>query len=376
LLAAVEALIWVALICAPGALLLAGVDGTADVRESEFRNAADAPTWDGPRALPGWLEELQPWFEDALPFRDAFKSSVNRVLLRLGESGDDNVVVGKRGWLFTNRTTDDFLGRSEFPDANLRRVLRTVRARSQWLADHGAHYLFVIAPNKNTIYPEMMPDSYARGTPPSVRQRVVSTFAPFDDVDTLDLTDALRAAKSDGQLYYRQDTHWNLRGALVAVREIHARLAERLPGFTPVDVDAVRLVDAPSDFGTLIRTLALKGEVLEDVPSYAEPWEPDWQPYPVPAELGMPASLEIQVFDNPAGRGTAVFVHDSFGEQVQPWIGKPFARFIDVKRIGSLESRAALLQFLVKREHPELVLEELVERHLFRHLPGNFAAWE
>lgn len=84
-------------------------------------------------------------------------------------------------------------------------------------------YLFVLAPNKHTIYPEHLPGWLE----PGPRQRSPQALDMAAQVLTpapLDLRDVLGAARAqtDVALYHRTDTHWNEYGAARALQAVLA----------------------------------------------------------------------------------------------------------------------------------------------------------
>ena len=46
----------------------------------------------------------------------------------------------------------------------MRWIMDDLVARRDWLAERGIKYLVVVAPNKNTVYPEMLPGGFEKAT--------------------------------------------------------------------------------------------------------------------------------------------------------------------------------------------------------------------
>jgi hypothetical protein len=110
----------------------------------------------------------------------------------------------------------------------------------------------VIAPNKETIYPDFMPDGFERLGPTRLDQ-LAAHLAQSSDLPFLDLREPLaRARAQDGpqdHLYLEEGTHWNARGCLVAYQAILGRLAERHPELAPLPPEQWSRVefDRPGD---------------------------------------------------------------------------------------------------------------------------------
>ena len=77
------------------------------------------------------------------------------------ESSSEDVILGEDGWLFYKDTSDDYLHRSTLSDRSIQGIVRTLglMLRST-LHSRGRHFLFTVAPNKNSLTPasEKMPD--------------------------------------------------------------------------------------------------------------------------------------------------------------------------------------------------------------------------
>ena len=58
-------------------------------------------------------------------------------------------------------------GTQPFTPEELEQYQKILEARRDWLAERGIPYLFVIPPNKDTIYPEFMPPAYTKVRPKS-----------------------------------------------------------------------------------------------------------------------------------------------------------------------------------------------------------------
>ena len=79
----------------------------------------------------------------------------------LGMSPSEKVVIGQQGWLYYagERTMDDYRATEPLTSAALDEWQAAIAARHQWLAQRGIHYLLVVVPNAQTIYPEYLPAS-------------------------------------------------------------------------------------------------------------------------------------------------------------------------------------------------------------------------
>src|SRR5262249_53517229 len=140
----------------------------------------------------------------------------------LGVSSSSEVALGKRGWLFFNgeKNLEDYRATEPFTAEQLDRCIELFEARHDWLAERGLRYLLFFAPNKQTIYPELMPAAVNRVHPETRLDQLTAGLRARGSVPVLDLRQALWTAKDQEQLYWKMDTHWNESGAYYGSREV------------------------------------------------------------------------------------------------------------------------------------------------------------
>ena len=163
------------------------------------------------------------YYTDHFPFRGylIYLNSLLKFKL-FGISAAPRVLVGKQGWLFMEKmdtdpgTVDYYRSQTLFSRRELEQWNHVLEERRRRLAARGIHYLFVIAPNKNTIYPEYMPDRIRKARNYSRMDQLLSYLRKKSLVPVLDLRKALVKAKKHHPVYSRTDTHWNGYGAYVA----------------------------------------------------------------------------------------------------------------------------------------------------------------
>jgi alginate O-acetyltransferase complex protein AlgJ len=72
------------------------------------------------------------------------------------DSSVPKVLIGKDGWLFWagDQMVEHYRGVNQFTPQELEDWKTLLEHRRDWLAERGIKYLFVIAPDKSSIYPE------------------------------------------------------------------------------------------------------------------------------------------------------------------------------------------------------------------------------
>jgi len=326
-----------------------------------------------PRALHKFPSTYEAYFKDTFGLRDRLlRWHALQSLDLFGVSPTDQVLIGKDGWYFYtgNDSVRAWRGLVPFSEEDLRQWKLGLEARRDWLRDLGMEYLFVIAPNKETIYPDYYPDTFAKLGPTRLEQ-FADYMARNSDLDFLDLRGPFaEERKHDGpqnHVYLEEGTHWNARGALVAYHEILARLARKNAVVAPLPYEAWQRVSYETSNDTwasnmYIGDLSRQREVgLMRLP-------------------GMTRSRTLnEGFQGVFGpgrkllRGTddaslprALMFHDSFGPFIENLLSEHFSR---IEYEWSYAFDSTEVQALM----PNIVIELWVERAFMYLDPRSFA---
>lgn len=363
-LAAVVVLFLV-LIALPLAVNLTGRDG-ADAA-AENRELAAFPAVNG--SLKSWLafpNGFSHWFEDHFGFRAALVRWDAAVkLFGLHVSPSDSVIVGKHGWYFyaDDGSLEDYAAESPM-DAGIEHAWReTVTRADRFVRAHGGTYVFTIAPDKYVLYPEEMPGTIRRVGDVRRMDQVFAVLKPTG-IATVDVQPALAAAKARERLYEKTDTHWNDRGALVAYQQLIGAIRARNPAVPPAWTR--------DDFEPIERTVM--GEDLArmmGLPRLLSERELTWRPLrPRRAQVIEPAGEEASaeegriVTEIPGSTlPRAVVFRDSFMSRLAPFLSEHFSRVVYLWQNDFDPD-------VIVKEHPDVVIQEIVGRHLYGFIPS------
>ena len=235
-------LLFLAALGTPWVDQLARTDEARGPLQREHRVAGQEPELSlDPLALYRFPGAYENYFKDTFGLRDVLLRWHSRQSLELFDtSPTTQVLLGKDGWYFYtgNDSVRALRGLIPFSEQELASWKTGLEARRDWLRAQGIDYLFVIAPNKETVYPDYLPDSLTKLQPTRFEQLVEYLKAQGSDLDFLDLRPAFAEARKDdapqSHLYLEEGTHWNARGVLVAYREILARLERYDTAFAPL----------------------------------------------------------------------------------------------------------------------------------------------
>ena len=194
---------------------------TEDVSVTEDIHAGDGSVTPIPiRRTDDWVD----WDADYNNPKVKFTEIVEGLIAR-------DVYVGKDGWLFYTDSIDNYLGTDLYADTMLRRIAKQMQGRADWCEENGITFYFMIAPNKNTIYPEKMMSSMKEGEQKRIDQ-VYDYLRENTTVKCIDVRDALIAEKNANptvDLYYPLDTHWNNHGGFIAYQTIMDTIKQDFP---------------------------------------------------------------------------------------------------------------------------------------------------
>jgi hypothetical protein len=186
-------------------------------------------------------------------------------------------------------------------------------------------------------------------------------------VPTVDFRPALLAAKGRERLFEKTDTHWNERGAYVAYRELVAALRAQAPSIPPaMGREAFEAVARDEPGMDLAGMIGLKHVLREErlllvpraprkartvEPEGGEPW---WGSPRVVTEI--PGSTLPR----------AVVFRDSFVSRLAPFLSEHFSRVVYAWQ-DNFDAD------LVREERPDVVIQEIVGRHLHKAWPWSNA---
>lgn len=285
------------------------------------------------------------------------------------------LIEGCDGWAFlcndANGSLDQLLGDLVFTDADVDLYRDILVRRHEALAERGIPYLFAVAPSKETIHSEALPQTISPRLRPQLTRQLGAALEG-SGLRMVDLHDPLRRAALAGEeVYYRRDCHWNWSGGLLAARTLLEEA--RRAGLTDARLEEERLRWMPSSYrGDLVgkpRTRFCEGRLL-NVPGETEPDAPELEQRPDLLASGVrtpatPAHLEVSktrpsvvlVNDERPRAPRAIVYRDSFGEHVRPFLGASFSW-------SAWLWRPSIDVALIEREHPDIVIQIVAERFL------------
>ena len=165
------------------------------------------------------LKEVSAYLEDHYAMRQQLNTAWAKINAKLFRSSvDEQIIVGKDGWLYYSPTVPDYTGQS-LTDADLRAIAENLYKLQSGIEAGGSRFVFTIAPNKNSLYGEQMPAAYRNGHDQSTAERLKPYLEEYG-IHYVNLFDAFAAEPEI--LYYATDSHWTEKGAALASDRILA----------------------------------------------------------------------------------------------------------------------------------------------------------
>lgn len=284
-----------------------------------------------------------------------------------GGAAHGPVLVGRDGWLYLNGAcVENYRNTRPFSEAELDAWVTAVKQRRDWLAQRGIAYLFFVAPDKQTIYPEFLPRSVNQVRPQSRLDQLMEHLRGVEGLTAIDLRPALLAGKAHSQTYYRIDTHWNERGAWIGYQEICRSLAKQIPQMRPLTLDDFAFTPLESRQGDLSLMIPASTWTESNPERVVRKGSERWTVREVNhvlknGEYGSGRRTENPTV--PAGR--TVVIHDSFFWSLAPYLSEHW------REMAQVNNSVVFPTELIEREQPLLVIDEYVERKLLGPAPAN-----
>lgn len=279
------------------------------------------------------------------------------------------IIVGQDHWLFWGEAqmVEHFLGTAQFTPAQLQTWQKLLEKRRDWLAQRGIQYLFVVAPDKQSVYPEQLP-AWLINAAPTNRETKLDQFLKFmkvhSTVPVLDLRGPMIAAKKIAPLYLQNDTHWNLLGGFVGAQALVQTLAQQFTNLPPLPMEDFTWTNTAftgGDMALMLGTdtveknyyVALPKPVLPRLRSQENPAFPtSWGP------------KHVLTQENPEATSISIVLFtDSYGVAWEQCLGYPF------KKTVFLADNRGFSPQLITASQPQIVVNQMLERFFYNEDP-------
>ncbi len=306
----------------------------------------------------GKIDEI---WEDTL-FLKNYLSKLDSIItyLTMREIPSQLVIKGEDRWLFYKNNSDgntiaDYEGTELYSTEVMEDICKRISDSQNKLADLGAEFVLLVAPNKEIIYHEFMPDSFTY----SQRSRAdyLIEYLAESGINVIYPKNELWQNSTAVQLYYKYDTHWNQPGAYVGVKAVADLWNIKLSELKDCSIEASELRDnyhlcAEDDLAKMVGMRL----IFDDETEYTikETEATDWAKFE--EEQGR---QELSYFYNGSAKKNAklLLIGDSFRTSMIPALRTSFS---DVYVVD----RSFYYPEMLDEIKPDYVILESVERYL------------
>ena len=307
---------------------------------------------------------------DGFLWRKDLIGQFNKFRFMVGDQVFYLSLVGKEGWLYYtgDKSIQDYQKNLSLNPKDLQKAMNSLSVIKRQVGKNGGKLIVIIAPDKQTIYPQYMPEQITVFGQASRMDQLMKFIQERKiDIELVDLRPVLIDASLSNEVYYKTDTHWNCLGAYYAYQKTMSDASISFPKLAPHPL---------SDFDLYVTDRVTMGishmMMIQDQ-------ENQWDARPAfqqkPFDITHKSVNETRIATNNMGKDLpkAMVFGDSFYRTC-------FDRFFE-----SHFSRTVLIDWkymlktpkLIDKEQPDIVGVTAVNRGQLAHLWVNSSiAWE
>jgi len=303
-------------------------------------------------------KSLDAYINDRFGFRSAYISLANTII-STSNNINGNVVIGKNGWLFYSSENDgknihDFFKLNLFSDAEISEFINSINKRIEWCNRNNIKFIFLIAPNKHNIYPELYPFRRPSGI---IRTEQVINVMPDSIRGYFVYPKDILLEKKNKKipLYYETDTHWNSVGAYYAFEILLERIKLLFPETHFPEINFITDVSYDSVGGDIVPMSGFTsyGKTTRPTITPVNGWDSYYQYIKYAERDGIIAK------NNESSLPKAIVFRDSFFSALEPFTSTIFSSveyhwrwFAEIEKNHIIDNK------------PDIIIWEIVERSI------------
>lgn len=319
-----------------------------------------------PKKLP---ENTEKWFNDNYGFRKTLILQYNIIMRKVFSTNDQSkCIIGKDNYLFLGNSFDKVISGFtntlyETPE-ELEFISKVYKDNREKALKQKAFFYAFIAPNKHSIYSEMLPYFIQKNKGFDLYKYALNTFAA-NEIKTIDMKKLFlsKYSKDHNVLYHKTDTHWSALGAYYAYYEVMKLIRNDFPHIRIIDKP--NFAKVPNNYGyDLVNICGLTGQNQNDFAMLTN------------IDLSKVIDLKTQkafakvttgldAAENPYALNaqTVLVLRDSFGISMFPYFAQTFKKVIYIHQSKLFDKQIGYTAML-KKYNPDIVIDERVERGL------------
>ena len=265
-----------------------------------------------------FFREFDTWFSEHFAFRAQLVTVRSLMIGKVFKtSADADVIMGSNDMLYYTPTADDYLDTDLLSDAAIANLGHTLRLIQSYCAENGATFVFTMAPDKPSIYPEYMPKYFRVSGDEGNAERLAKELA--DDNLYCNLIEELTNVKANVSepIWHTTDSHWNNISALAARNALVRMLPDTGRRDIFKDVKWEKRLEWQGDLAEMLYPSAVP---LDD--QYYTDFDFTYR------TLGLFNGLDDPLIDTECDGvdGGLLMFRDSFGETLLPFMAETFGK--------------------------------------------------
>jgi len=292
-----------------------------------------------------YLQQAGDWFESRFAFRKQMVTAYSLVLGNVFDTSSiPGVVTGTNGWLYYADTIPDYQRTSIMTGRQLHNAVRHVYLVNEYCENNDIEFFLVIAPDKNTLYPEQMPYYYPAGEGDS-NMFLLMQALEIERIPHSNLW--MTFEEEEGTFYFARDSHWNNMGAAMAAHEILSSIGVDHTNYRMMPYSIERIHQG--DLEQMIYPGAVRPEedyVFDTPPVFT---------YDAPVQ----SNFDFRIQTTGTGTEDLLMYRDSFGSSLLPFMAEPFDNALFSR------SNACQINDLLS-VNPDVLIIEKAERFIFQ----------
>lgn len=330
---------------------------------SENRKLAEKPKFDI-NTLDNYSDDYEAYYNDNLPFRSFIRNTwTNFNFFVFGESTTNQVLVGKNdgdlssSWLFYQENYDgnpikETQGVYKFTEDEVLNIGKTINTNVKELKTRNIDLYYAFIPNKANLYREKLPDNITIFDPSTRVDKLYKVLKQTIEAkdNLMYLKEDLEKSKDLGQLYFKQDTHWNDLGAFIGFETITKNVSKD----SGIDYNyEVKFSEEEFVDKDLSQMSGIKGTLKDKTPTITYLSDVEFK--------GMVLETENQIVitecEDAKVKKTIMVIGDSFRTPMIPYFAKNYQKVIFLHRCdyGS---------YMLDAYAPDIIVCQFLERYV------------
>lgn len=304
-----------------------------------------------------WYEKtttLENFIDDHLPYKNELTKFNTFVDINVFKSLDSkSVLLGKEDWLFykLDNCIEDYRGSLTISEEEVNAAITSMQNFKDYCDEHDIELVFMVMPNKETIYGEYyMPDYVEIMSSKSRVDTLVERIQEETDIEIRYPKKELLDARDAGyQVYKKYDTHWNMLGGYIGTMDLFEALEVENESISNFSIEKKNNIT-----GDLANMIAM-GDVFNDDIDYVLKGYKDEINVELVEELEQPNLNYSHYKSNASNDESIMCIGDSFLEMTEEYIAKNFSQSYFM-HISNYE------QGTIEKADPDIIVVTSTER--------------